>query len=280
MSSITLVDVAGKVWSLTNTGSIWHAFRIDADGRPVAICRKTIRPRDYTAAHGTFKTLDETYGRALTSRCDNCRGKLETLELEAVKASVDSQFPLVAALTAESGLTPAHPSCLADDAPAAPHALVLGCVDTPDDVDSLRGFALDVAEEFGIPATYATHADFSVTDFTVVVVWGRMADMRNASPLVLAAEALAIGVEVVEAAGATERCPCGQRLSVVQRVTSDGEAACGDCAGIASGCSHCGEWIGWDETATVAVGPTFYRVCRECLTAAQWADPRAEYRAI
>ncbi|WP_330478691.1 hypothetical protein OG301_26805 [Streptomyces platensis] len=77
---ITLVHEDGRVWSSTESGFIWHAFRMDEDGHAVALCRKSIRPRTFTKMHDDYKTLEKTHDFALTARCDRCQDKLAALE--------------------------------------------------------------------------------------------------------------------------------------------------------------------------------------------------------
>ncbi|AUG87173.1 hypothetical protein HOS58_gp41 [Streptomyces phage Attoomi] len=80
---IKLVHTGGRVWSLTDNGFIWHAFRLNEDGQPVAVCRKNIRPREFAITHDAYWTLDKTKDTPLTVPCDRCRDKVAALEAKA-----------------------------------------------------------------------------------------------------------------------------------------------------------------------------------------------------
>ncbi|ALF00199.1 hypothetical protein [Streptomyces sp. SPB78] len=80
-----LVNTDGRIWSTTHSGAVFHAFRLDGDGKPVALCRKNVRPRSHTTIHGSWSTAefaDSTVG----GRCERCVAKLD--ELTAAAAAV------------------------------------------------------------------------------------------------------------------------------------------------------------------------------------------------
>ncbi|MFD5285047.1 hypothetical protein [Streptomyces rubrogriseus] len=125
----------------------------------------------------------------------------------------------------------------------APAFLVVGPVATADDVDNLRGYAFDVAEQMGHPTTYATHTDHSATDFAAVFVLGSVTDLRDAPTLVLVGEALAAGVPVLEPQGPqmAGRCDdCGQRQTIRTVTDEYGDITCATCRGEAV-CTWCGD---------------------------------------
>ncbi|CAL9377933.1 hypothetical protein [Streptomyces sp. enrichment culture] len=124
-----------------------------------------------------------------------------------------------------------------------PAFLVVGPLATEDDVDNLRGYAFDVAEQMGAPTTYATHTGHSITDFAAVFVLGSVTDLRDTPTLVLVAEALAAGVPVLEPQGpqAAGRCDdCGQRQTIRTVTDEYGDTTCATCRGEAV-CAWCGD---------------------------------------
>ncbi|WP_328336571.1 hypothetical protein [Streptomyces violaceus] len=128
----------------------------------------------------------------------------------------------------------AHRSCVDKPAPApfGPAFLVVGPLATDDDVDNLRGYAMDVATEMGAPTVYATHTDYSVTDFAAVFVLGSIAELRDAPTLVLVAEALAAGMQVLEPQSpqVAGRCDeCGQAQTVRTVTDEYGDTLCAGC---------------------------------------------------
>lgn len=150
-------------------------------------------------------------------------------------------------------------------APFGP-VLVLGSIDTADDVDNLHGYALDVADQMGVPATYATHVDYTVTDYVAVYTTGTVTELRDAPTLVLLAEALAAGMEVYEPQSPQEAatCVCGQAQTVRTVVGHDGEVWCAECRG-ETGCAWCGEWPDMEDVEIVEHDSTFYPVHASCL---------------
>ncbi|SDL33406.1 hypothetical protein [Streptomyces indicus] len=88
----TLVNTDGRIWSTTHSGFVFHAFRLDADGKPVALCRKNVRPRCYTTSHDGWSTAefaDSTVG----GRCERCVAKLDELTADAAPADEDEPLP-------------------------------------------------------------------------------------------------------------------------------------------------------------------------------------------
>jgi hypothetical protein len=130
--------------------------------------------------------------------------------------------------------------------------LVLGPIATPDDIDNLRGYAFDVADQLGVPAVYATHNDYRVTDFGAVYVLCASTELHDTVGLLLVAEALAAGIEVYEPQAPREaaRCLCGQVQTVRTVVGDDGEVWCAECRG-ESVCGWCGEWPDMEDVEIV-----------------------------
>ncbi|WP_217164258.1 hypothetical protein [Streptomyces sp. AC512_CC834] len=149
-----------------------------------------------------------------------------------------------------------------------PSFLVVGPVETDDNRDNLRGYALDVSQQMGHPTTYATHTDYSVTDFAAVFVLGSVTELRDASTLVLVGEALAAGIPVLEPQGpqAAGRCDdCGQAQTIRTVTDEYGDTLCATCRGEAA-CAWCGE--GADEsTMLVENGATWIPAHSGCARA-------------
>ncbi|WP_329159083.1 hypothetical protein OHB49_08140 [Streptomyces sp. NBC_01717] len=158
-------------------------------------------------------------------------------------------------------------------------ALVVGPIDTADARDFLRGHAIDVAEQTGTVATYALHADYTVTDFDAVYVLGRAAELRDCATLVLVAEALAAGMPVHEASNpqAAGYCVCGLAQSVHVLRDRHGVIQCHECQGLTMGCAHCGEYGDAEELTLVEEGATFSPVHAACLAEARRVRPGAAY---
>ncbi|MCT9140353.1 hypothetical protein [Streptomyces violarus] len=129
----------------------------------------------------------------------------------------------------------AHRACVDDETTPAlfgPAFLVVGPVETADDVDNLRGYAMDVATELGAPTVYATHSDYSVTDFEAVFLLGSVTELRDAPTLVLVAEALAAGVQVLEPQSPQMAATCDEcgQVQTVRTVTDEyGDTLCASC---------------------------------------------------
>ncbi|AZM53319.1 hypothetical protein DMA15_12585 [Streptomyces sp. WAC 01529] len=73
--TIELVNTDGRIWSSTHSGFVFHAFRRTEDGKPVALCRKNVRPRSFTTMYEEWSTAefaDGTHG----GRCERCVAKL------------------------------------------------------------------------------------------------------------------------------------------------------------------------------------------------------------
>ena len=161
-------------------------------------------------------------------------------------------------------------------APAYGPVLALGPIDTPDQIDSLRGHAFDVADQMGVPATYATHVDYTVTDYVAVYLTGTVTELRDAPTLVLLGEALAAGMEVHEPQAPQDAavCVCGQAQTVRTVVDERGDVWCAECRG-ETGCAWCGEWPDMEDVEIIERGDTFYPahvVCLDGMRRASSAD--------
>ncbi|MFI7017900.1 hypothetical protein [Streptomyces sp. NPDC050164] len=155
-----------------------------------------------------------------------------------------------------------------------PVVLVVGALATADDVDNLRGYSLDIADQIGVPATYALHADYDVTQFAAVYTTGTVTELRDAPTLVLLAEALAVGMEVHEPQSPQEAavCVCGQAQTVRTVVDEQGEVWCAECRG-ETGCAWCGEYPDMEDVEIVESGATFYPLHADCLAGIRRASP-------
>ncbi|MGZ3097909.1 hypothetical protein [Streptomyces sp. H72] len=145
-----------------------------------------------------------------------------------------------------------------------PSFLVVGPLATEDNVANLRGYAFDVAEQMGAPATYATHTDYSVTDFAAVFVLGSVTELRDAPTLVLVGEALVAGVPVLEPQGPqmAGRCDdCGQRQTVRTVTDEFGDTTCAGCRGEVA-CEWCGDEA---PTEVIECGQTWVPVHAGCV---------------
>ncbi|MYX02248.1 MULTISPECIES: hypothetical protein [unclassified Streptomyces] len=167
---------------------------------------------------------------------------------------------------------------LARVAPFHTNVLVVGPTRTADDRAFLQGYAVDVAEETGTVATYALHNDYSVTDFDALYVVGTATTLRDASGLVLVAEALAAGMEVYDSAHPQEAgyCVCGLGQNVQPLRDERGDIQCFECSGLTMGCAHCGESADVEELEIVKKGSTFSPVHSTCITEARREHPRAK----
>lgn len=151
-------------------------------------------------------------------------------------------------------------------APVTPAYLVVGPLATADDVDNLRGYAFDVAEQMGAPAVYATHNEYTVTDFAAVYTLGSVTDLRDAPTLVLVAEALGAGMEVYEQQSPqdTARCVCGQLQTVRTVVDERGEVWCAECRA-ETACAWCMEYNDTEDLEILARGETWIPVHAGCV---------------
>ncbi|WP_371672781.1 hypothetical protein OG985_37180 [Streptomyces sp. NBC_00289] len=198
--------------------------------------------------------------------------KLTQLQLDGVTCAVCGQVderPMIPVGPAPSGLVDlyAHPACVDEEPAPTSGVLCIGPIATSADVKALRALAYNVAYELGRPATYATHADHTATDYASVYLTGDVTALRDVSTLVVLAEALAAHMDVQEPLTADEvtECPCG----LVSRhtrpyVDEAGEVFCAECRE-ESGCAWCGEWNDMDDLAIVESGDTFVPLHAGCL---------------
>jgi len=144
--------------------------------------------------------------------------------------------------------------------------LVVGPVGTPDDVANLRGLAHDVADQMGVPATYALHTDYNVTDFAAVYLTGTVTELRDAPTLVLIAEALAVHIDVYDPQSPRDAAPCvcGQVQTVRTVVGEDGDVWCAECRG-ETACAWCFERSDTEDLEIVESGDTWVPLHAECL---------------
>ncbi|MFE6128841.1 hypothetical protein ACFQ6Q_11300 [Streptomyces sp. NPDC056437] len=157
--------------------------------------------------------------------------------------------------------------------------LVVGPTATPDDVDNLRGYALDVADQIGVSATYALHNEYRVTDFEAVYVLCASTELHDTVGLVLMAEALAAGMPVHEPQSPREaaQCVCGQSQTVRTVIGEDGSVWCAECRDEVAGCAHCAELPDMEEMALVDRDSTWIPVHAGCLATAVATIPGAEF---
>ncbi|MFF7194521.1 hypothetical protein ACFZAM_12500 [Streptomyces sp. NPDC008079] len=153
--------------------------------------------------------------------------------------------------------------------------LVVAPIETVSEINALRAYAWTVATELGVSTTYATHSEYSVTDFAEVhVPFEVLASRRltDLTPVVLMAEALGLQVPTYErqdpSAGA--ECVCGQMQTVRTVYGDDGTVWCASCVGTAVGCVHCGA-DPFDENMIIVEDreQTFMPVCRPCIDGAR-----------
>jgi hypothetical protein len=145
--------------------------------------------------------------------------------------------------------------------------IVIGPVATPSDVSHLRDVTREIAYELGITATYATHVDYTVTDFSAVYLTGTVTELRDAPTLVLVAEALAAGMDVHDPLTADEvtECPCGLVCRYTRPLVDErGEVHCNECLG-ADACAWCGEAFDMEDAEVIESGSTFYPMHAGCL---------------
>ncbi|MEV6055003.1 hypothetical protein [Streptomyces sp. NPDC052107] len=145
-------------------------------------------------------------------------------------------------------------------------ALVLGPIATPSDVEHLRHVAWNISYELGAPATFASHADYRVTDFAAVYLTGDVTSLRDASTLVLVGEALAAGIDVHEPLAADEAvtCDCGLVHHFTRPdVDENGTVWCAECRG-ESACAWCFEWSDTEEMEIVESGDTWVPLHAGC----------------
>ncbi|WP_030660572.1 hypothetical protein [Streptomyces cellulosae] len=145
--------------------------------------------------------------------------------------------------------------------------LVVGPIDTPSDVARLRDVAREIAYELGVTTTYATHDDYTVTDYAALYLTGTVTELRDAPTLVLIGEALAAGMPVHDPLTADEvtECPCG----LVSRhtrpyVDERGSVHCAECLGD-DACALCGEEFDVEDATIVEADDTFYPLHAGCL---------------
>ncbi|MEW2488789.1 hypothetical protein [Streptomyces sp. NPDC048411] len=168
---------------------------------------------------------------------------------------------------------------VADETPTANSVLVLGPTASEGDVSDLRAYAYSVADELGVPATFATHNDYRVTDFSAVYVRCAATEFHDTVGLVLVAEALAAGMPVHEPQSPQNAAPCvcGQVQTIRTVVGDDGDVWCAECRGETGGCSHCGESMEYDDAENVEEGHTWWPVHASCLAEAQRMRPDVEF---
>ncbi|MFE9865209.1 hypothetical protein ACFYPZ_21155 [Streptomyces sp. NPDC005506] len=168
---------------------------------------------------------------------------------------------------------------IADGKRPAGSVLVLGPTASADDVMDLRAYAADVAEELGVPATFATHNDYGVTDFSAVYVRCAATELHDTVGLVLVAEALAAGMPVHEPQSPRDAAPCvcGQVQTVRTVIGEDGDVWCAECRGEIGRCNHCSESMECDKVENVEEGSTWWPVHASCLAEARRVRPDVEY---
>ncbi|MGX1472405.1 UNVERIFIED_CONTAM: hypothetical protein RKD50_001213 [Streptomyces canus] len=146
--------------------------------------------------------------------------------------------------------------------------LVVGPVATPSDVTRLRDVAREISYELGITTTYATHTDYTVTDFSAAVyLTGTVTELRDAPTLVLVGEALAAGMDVHDPLTADEvtECPCGLVSRYTRPLVDErGEVRCANCLG-EDACAYCLEEFDMEDAAFVEGEDTWYPLHAGCL---------------
>ncbi|WP_327169074.1 hypothetical protein [Streptomyces subrutilus] len=121
-------------------------------------------------------------------------------------------------------------------------ALVGGPVLTGDNVADLRGFAYDVCDQIGAPATYATHSGYRVTDYAALYISSVEWTSGDVTALVLIAEALSAGVPVhgPQDPRKAVRCDlCAVALNVYVAPGHRGDMLCGVCRYEDVACAWC-----------------------------------------
>ncbi|MFI7009997.1 hypothetical protein [Streptomyces sp. NPDC050145] len=88
----TLVNIDGRIWASTHSGFVFHAFRLNEDGNPVALCRKNVIPRSGTTRHDWWSTA-EFADSTINGRCERCVVKLDahTAAAPATPAAADDE---------------------------------------------------------------------------------------------------------------------------------------------------------------------------------------------
>ncbi|MEU8678166.1 hypothetical protein [Streptomyces sp. NPDC048560] len=160
------------------------------------------------------------------------------------------------------------------NAPAEKSVLLVGAVETEDEVDELTAAGYDVAEQLHYPVAIATHDGFNVRDFGAVVVYAPSMDSSTGTgtALILQAEAHAHGVPVITTQSATDCAPCGtcrQYQTVSTARDASGAVVCVACFGDAPGCA-----CGMDGvTEPVFLNGAWDVQCRRCTTITKAAFP-------
>ncbi|MFE5516492.1 hypothetical protein ACFQ9Q_02020 [Streptomyces virginiae] len=143
-----------------------------------------------------------------------------------------------------------HATAFTPAAVAVTPALVVGPTLTDDGYQALRSYARTVADQAGVLATFASHDDYRVTDFSAIYVAPLEWDADDTAPLVLIAEALAAGVPVhvpQDPADAMACELCEMTITVYVEPGHRGDVLCGQDRFLDLSCAHCGEGADHDD---------------------------------